>query len=121
MKLIDDLLTAVENPATPAELKLMLNEAAVCIMNLSTQDLYDQCRLNWLEDLGSFLVDRKDGENPVVTVEIQPGQYLAAQAPTVRQAVDLAREDFLEMRGLHPRDFGNPFKSGEVERAKEAV
>ncbi|OSI25091.1 hypothetical protein [Neisseria dumasiana] len=121
MKLVDDLLAAAKNPTTPAGLKLMLSEAAVCIMNLSTQDLYDQCRMGWLEDLGSFLIDKKYGENPVVTVLIQPGQYFAAQAPTVREAVDLAREDYLEMRGLHPRDFGNPFKSGDVERVMETV
>ena len=99
MKLIDDLMEAAKNNAIDTRLSLLLGEAATCIMRLETQDLYDQLRMNWLEDLGSFSVDKKDGCDPVISVEMQPGQYFCAQAPTVREAVDLA---FEECSGISP-------------------
>lgn len=92
-RLADDLIRAAEDSETPTHLNLLLNEAALCIMRLETRDLYDQKRLEWLEDLGSFAIDKKDGEHPTVTVQMCGNSYFCAAAPTVREAVDLAFEE----------------------------
>ena len=92
-RLADDLIRAAEDSETPAHLNLLLNEAALCIMRLETRDLYDQKRFEWLEDLGSFAIDKADGEHPTVTVQMCGSSYFCAAAPTVRQAVDLAFEE----------------------------
>lgn len=92
-RLTDDLIRAAEDTQTPGNLNLLLNEAALCIMRLETRDLYDQKRLEWLEDLGSFAVDKKDGEHPTVTVQMCEKTCFVAIAPTVREAIDLAFEE----------------------------
>lgn len=92
-RLADDLIRAAEDSETPTHLNLLLNEAALCIMRLETRDLYDQKRLEWLEDLGSFAIDKKDGEHPTVTVQMCGNSYFCAAAPTVREAIDLAFEE----------------------------
>ncbi|UOO77350.1 hypothetical protein LVJ85_02285 [Neisseria sp. Dent CA1/247] len=92
-RLTDDLIRAAEDTQTPVHLNLLLNEAALCILRLETRDLYDQKRLEWLEDLGSFAIDKSDGEHPTVTVQMCEKAYFVATAPTVREAIDLAFEE----------------------------
>lgn len=99
-QLIDEMLVAAENPETPDHLKLILNEAALCIMRLETRDLYDQLRLNELEDLGEFTLTKNDGEDPKLSIRMCGQHYFCASAPTVRETVDLAAE---EMHGADCR------------------
>ena len=96
-QLVDALLMAAKHDETPGKLSLLLSEAALCIMRIETRDLYDQKRLEWLEELGSFVIDKKDGQDPQMLLEMCGGQFFTAQAPTVREAVDLA---FAECKGL---------------------
>lgn len=99
MNLMENLITAAEAPDTPAALRLLLSHAASRIANLEKQELYDSFRLDWLEDLGSFGISKQDGQNPLMTVEFDIETICTASAPTVREAIDLAREEYLVMRG----------------------
>ncbi|MFC3875394.1 hypothetical protein [Neisseria musculi] len=92
-QLIDELLAAAEDTATPTRLKLLLDEAALCIMRLETRDLYDQKRWEFLEDLGVFTLDKKDGEDPKLTIQTDAQNYFCACAATLRETVDLAVEE----------------------------
>ncbi len=99
-QLIEEMVVLSESPETPDHLKLILNEAALCIMRLETRDLYDQLRLNELEDLGKFTLTKNDGEDPKLSIRMCGEHYFCSSAPTMRGSVDLAVE---EMHGADCR------------------
>ncbi|MCS4534274.1 hypothetical protein [Neisseria montereyensis] len=100
MNLVENLIKAAEDPETPAALRLLLSHASARIVNLEKQELYDSFRLDWLEDLGSFGISKQDGQNPLMTVEIDTDAVCTASAPTVCETIDLAREEYLANRGV---------------------
>lgn len=97
MKLIDDLIAASESSDTPDGLKLLLHEAALNIIQ-SSREITDNCRFDFLEDLGHFTIEKPDGEDFEMVVEMCQGVFFASVKPTLREAVD---EVFRECRGEH--------------------
>lgn len=126
--LINDLVEAYEAETTPQPLKMLLAETVMHLLGeprceAASAEIIDNCRMNTLEDLGHFTLTKPDGEDYLITAEVFPGHFLTARAATLRETIDLMREELNEIwrSEAEPEPDNALAFCGEVKKAPKKV